>query len=249
MNKFDLLNKVYTSDLSSTQKNLLCYLITKSNDKWESWPTVARLAQVAGVKYEKNFVLSKYLGEEFVTVKRVGKRNHYYLNPPAVAGLKEGVVVFNETPSRNNPPAVEGVNPPAPAENTPAVEGLNPPAVEGTESTEETTRETTEETTPAGVADAPPLPSKDKQADASSISEEFHGSTGSPILESDSADLSALSKYKHPPAPAGVSELSYRERAVAGGFGFSYDSYMKIPGWTEKRAYQDAKKQYERNMS
>ena len=156
MNKFDLMNKVWTSNLTSTQKNLLCYLISKSDtQEWRSWPTTARLAQVAGVKHEKNFKLLDYL-EGFVTVDKVGRQNHYILNTPAIKGVTEGTVVLKNTASRRNTPAMEGVNTPATADNTPAT-AENTPAGAGTDSTSNTTRESSEETTTApGVADAPP---------------------------------------------------------------------------------------------
>lgn len=140
MNKFDLMNKVWTSNLTSTQKNLLCYLIGKSDTKtWESWPTTARLAQVAGVKYEKNFTLLDYL-DGFVTVKKVGRQNHYVLNIPAVKGVSQGTVILKNTVSRRNTPA--------PADNT--------PAVEGTDSTSNTSRDSTRESTRTGLAAAHP---------------------------------------------------------------------------------------------
>lgn len=125
MNKFELMNKVMTSDLKKEQKLLLIEVILRMDEGKEAFPGVKRLCQVLGIKHSKNFKgVESYLPPGFITVTKKGRKNFYTLNTPAVEGLSEASVIVKETPNPNTP-AVEGSNTPAVAENTPAVEGAN----------------------------------------------------------------------------------------------------------------------------
>lgn len=124
MNKFDVINKVLTSDLGAEDKCLLIELVMRSDDEWTSWPSVKTLCKARGMRNTKHFKgVDHYLPGLF-TIKKKGRKNFYTLNTPAVEGLSEAQVNVKETPTTYNP-AVEGSNSPAVADNSPAVPGAN----------------------------------------------------------------------------------------------------------------------------
>lgn len=119
MNKFDLMNVALVSALGAEDKALLIELILRSDENWESFPSVERLCKVRGIKHEKNFKGADYYLPNLVRVVKMGRKNHYFLNVDAILALDSQEVIIKHTP------ALEGVNTPAVADNTPAVEGAN----------------------------------------------------------------------------------------------------------------------------
>jgi len=165
MNKFELMNTVLVSDLASGDKALLCELILRSDSEGKSWPSVERLCKVRGIKHEKNFKGAEVYLPGLVTKVKVGRKNHYFLNTPAIEGLSEMTVTIKHTPALEgvsptddiNAPAQEGAYTPAAADNTPA-RADNTPAVEGANSTSNNTENNTRDNTSAsGEAQPAPL--------------------------------------------------------------------------------------------
>jgi len=94
----------------------------------------------------------------YVTKQKVGRKNHYFINIPAVEGLLQADVTIKHTPSvtgvSTNTPSVEGVYTPAVAGNTPRVAD-NTPSVAGANSSVNNTTNNTRDRESAVVADAP----------------------------------------------------------------------------------------------
>lgn len=163
MNKFDLINKVLVSTLQEDDKLLLLELIVRTNHEqqgtWDCWPSVQRLCQVRGIKYEKNFKGADFYLPGLVTKRKSCRKNVYTVDVDAIMALPAFEVTIKHTP------AVEGANTPALADNAPAV-AENTPAVEGANSTSNNTKNSTEDSTSAlAVASAPastPIPSRSK---------------------------------------------------------------------------------------
>lgn len=213
VNKWEMISVVLASTLGADDKNLLIELIGRcdyeKHGNWDCWPSVQRLAQVRGVKYEKNFNGVEAYLPGLVTKRKAGRKNVYTLNVPAIMALPPFETVIKHTPS------VAGSNTPALADNTPAV-AENTPAVAGANSTLDNTKDSTEDSTKNERAGAHSLDlSLDKDKDESNVEE-----VGAPRLpnlpySSNSPDSSLLglldwdSPYqrhssRHTPSRAGV---------------------------------------------
>jgi hypothetical protein len=121
MNKFHMMNVVSTSTLNADDKALLNELLLRLDvTTGECWPSVERLCQVRGIKYEKNFKgVEQYL-PGLVTKEKRGRKNFYTINEKAVLGLEQFQVIIKHTPS------LSGSNIPAVAADTPAVAADGP---------------------------------------------------------------------------------------------------------------------------
>lgn len=82
-----------------------------------------------GIRFEKNFKGAEVYLNGLVTKTKVGRRNHYLINTPAVEGLLQAVITLKHTPAvegaSKSQSAVEGAYAPALEANTPVVEGAN----------------------------------------------------------------------------------------------------------------------------
>jgi hypothetical protein len=146
MNKFDLINTILRSRLNADDKNLLIELVLRTDyakhGNWDCWPSVERLAQVRGIKHEKNFKGADVYLPGLVTKRKAGRMNVYTIDVQAISQLPQFEVTIKHTPAVAD-------ETPATAENTPAVEGAN--------STSNITRDISMNSTQkAGSAGAPP---------------------------------------------------------------------------------------------
>lgn len=219
MNKFDLINKVLMSDLQSEDKCLLIELIVRSDDQWQSRPSVERLCKVRGIKHEKNFKGADHYLPGLVTKVKKGRRNWYIINTPAVAGLSDATVVIKHTPSLADTPALEGVNTPAVADNTPAVEGAN------------TTKNTTVDTTQSPVA---------SDESPSTLNYQYVQTSTTPNYDSTETvymiDLAGVTKTvqdRHTPAVEGVSKI---RRFLSPGEKKEFEKQARIYRATQEQA-------------
>lgn len=220
MNKFDLINKVLMSDLKPEDKCLLIELIVRSDDNWESRPSVERLCKVRGIKHEKNFKGADHYLPGLVTKIKKGRRNWYVINTPAVAGLSDASVVIKHTPSLADTPSVEGVNTPAVADNTPAVEGAN------------TTKNTTVDTTEAPVVTDAPSTSFNYTVSGVATLPNSKGQDTIYLI-----DLEGVTKTvqdRHTPAVEGVS----RKRLLTPGEKSTFNSLVRTYRVTAENASQ-----------
>lgn len=125
--KLGLINTVLRSQLASEDKTLLVELLMRSDGDWYSWPSVQRLCQARGMKFEKNFKgADKYL-PGLVEVEKKGRKNTYRLNAEAIAALEPAEVIIKHTPATTGEaPAREGENAPSLTDDAPAVAENNP---------------------------------------------------------------------------------------------------------------------------
>ena len=159
-NKLELITIVLLSHLAPEDKTLLIELLMRSDDNWYSWPSVQRLCQARGIKFEKNFKGADHYLPDLVKVVKKGRRNTYTLDADAIAALQPAAVVIKHTPStQEDAPSQPGVHNPSSAEDGPAVQE-DVPSGAGAYSTKNTSRNKTSDSsryTTEVVADAPTL--------------------------------------------------------------------------------------------
>lgn len=145
--KLGLINTVLRSQLASEDKTLLVELLMRSDGDWYSWPSVQRLCQARGMKFEKNFKgADKYL-PGLVVVEKKGRKNTYRLNAEGIAALEPAEVIIKHTPATTGEaPAQEGENNPSVADDVPAVAEKNP-SEGGAYSTRDITKDSTSHST------------------------------------------------------------------------------------------------------
>jgi hypothetical protein len=205
-NKFDVLNKVVSSNLGAENKCLLFELVLRSDGNWYSFPSVQRLARARGMKHEKNFKGADFYLPGLVTTSRKGRKNGYTLNVEAIMALDDLDVTIKHTPAPGAP-AETGSHTPAQADDAP--DGADDvPADGGANSSENTSKNNSVDSS----LDGEPALRATSPSPVTSNLEEPSVSINSPLddWETWEAPLSSTTRRRIP-ARAGVSSGSIDE--------------------------------------